>query len=728
MHPDPRTEQFLDQATAGLKADRELRLDVRQELASHLDAAQAEARAAGTPEADAAAQALQHMGAVTDLAGDLATANRRRMAWRARVRLAVTALLLPAAVLTAAWTVWQIRTETRWLAFLQPGGANMISLLGADKPPRYLAHLSPEKRLILHGDFSRSRPADRQRAIWEAHPENRIYFHNYLSHVISGACSTALDNDTNELKKRALDDLAQAARLDPDNARVDCLLAGMQLATAATIDAPAGKGPAAKGQPPVLTIHDRDKLDAAMTTLLRGLQKSEYRRYGREMTAERLALLGPPASFDENMERVAIAASTLLPDLSSVRNLSRAADLYAGILAGEGKTDEAARLLDITPRLVQYFAADSFTLIDLLVMQSLLESHLKLAPPVWEKLGRPDRAATLRDQLPRLLTPMRDYRARTKSLTAPDHYEKMTAFNQHASIIAGMLIPVLGEVPPLESLTASREIEYVLVEHGVVVLLLLLFTGALLAAGLVALRWRLHRGGAAAPLLLIPDAAAAGRIIGAGVLLPLLGYWLFTRWLPLAGRDLNIIANLVRLCLQLTVTAGLVAGLTTYLTAAVVRARCRALGVAVPKPKWARIGGRIYFGLLALLGLLMLLPLPWISSSPNLVLTALGLFTGVCIFVWLVRFLRFLFGSKAFGLYYGSMARSLMPALAVAVILPGLLAGPWLRREEGRLVRTDSLLAVAPEGGFTSLENDVVRRLKTATLDATRKEGWEISK
>ncbi len=61
--------------------------------------------------------------------------------------------------------------------------------------------------------------------------------------------------------------------------------------------------------------------------------------------------------------------------------------------------------------------------------------------------------------------------------------------------------------------------------------MILLTLLAVLAATLaIALRWRLARGGAAAPLLLLPDAGTAFAHCPGGRNLPLAGYYIYTRW------------------------------------------------------------------------------------------------------------------------------------------------------------------------------------------------------
>ena len=82
MDARERIEQVVSDATLGLKDDAELRLDVRAELASHLEEAIAAHEAAGKSREEALELALKGFGPVADVAAGLVEGNRRRMKLR----------------------------------------------------------------------------------------------------------------------------------------------------------------------------------------------------------------------------------------------------------------------------------------------------------------------------------------------------------------------------------------------------------------------------------------------------------------------------------------------------------------------------------------------------------------------------------------------------------------------------------------------------------------------
>lgn len=118
--PPPRTgavvndiETLADNATEGLRGDPELRLDVRQELISHLQETAEACRAEGHSDAESTAFAIKAFGPATDIAADLASANVTRMRLRGLARLAARMVLVPLSLAVAVWVVGDSYVTTR---------------------------------------------------------------------------------------------------------------------------------------------------------------------------------------------------------------------------------------------------------------------------------------------------------------------------------------------------------------------------------------------------------------------------------------------------------------------------------------------------------------------------------------------------------------------------------------------------------------------------------------
>jgi hypothetical protein len=717
MKRDDRLQTFLDAATAGLKDDREIQLSVQAELASHVEAALRERSSAGMSDAEATAEALRTLGPATDVAADLVAANRRHMKMRARLRVAARALLVPLAVVLAVLAFLPVANVLRYLQLNSDGPIDVtpfMSILSAsDSLPQRA--LTEQKRLILHGDPKRKGAAQQQRAIWEASPTNLVYLGNYIT-VLTADYDTLADAPdkrwtvyTNELE------LAEAT--EPDNARFHYLRASKLLAESATMKPREEKGTSQYDL--VLAITNEARLEQAMEEFRAGLGKPYFRRYGSEMMAERLSILGPPQDMVQQIKQIGMVAGQLLPDLSGIRNLARSSALYAERLINEGRQNEALSFLNAPERLSAELYQDSYTLIDLLVACAVAGIGTNMVPPLYEKLGDPAMAAQARERSAMIAGPMHNWRVKRKANENPAAQEVMRT---KGGILVGLLLPALNEYPSEADYRPGRLIEYTIADRTAMGVLTFVFLVAMFGALVVTLRWRFARGGASAPILLLPAGREMLRILGLGVLLPLLAFYPCSLWPPISGRNYGLSYVWPKAVLQLTAVGGAITLLTTLLSARAVRRRCRRLDVDVPQDRL----GRVYFCLLtamvAMAGVVSFLPAAWLTAGSGLsVLLAVGVAGTVLACIGIGAFAAFGVGlacSRQHGLYYGTVARSLIPCLALAVIVLSLLPGFCLRQQERSLFRQDTLIGMDPNGGFTKIEARLVQRLKQEALQA----------
>jgi hypothetical protein len=306
-------------------------------------------------------------------------------------------------------------------------------------------------------------------------------------------------------------------------------------------------------------------------------------------------------------------------------------------------------------------------------------------------------------------------------------------------------------------------LDYLLVDRLLVEAIGLCLTAAMIVALLGALRWRWRAGGGAIPILLLPRWSTAARVLSLWVLLPVAVYVALS-FLPLSGRDWRLSVTWPRLALQAVVLVAVVVAGTSWAASRSIRGRCRELGLAVPPAVPPRRG----WSLLAcsvLLVVMALLPTGYSNAStPRLVLCALlltacavalvvsgitwwsligaaGLMTLVgllrtlsdahmgpelCVqmslalggavvlgFVGVIAAMRLLLGQRQYGLYLGTLARSMLPLLAGAVLLLSLLR-PVGAAREAWLVQHDPLLgANRVTVGLTAIEDRATKRLQT---------------
>lgn len=625
--------------------------------------------------------------------------------------------LVIAAMLVVLWNADLAHRQT-WVAM------NRIDDLGmVEGTPASGTHkrLTAAQRLLLEGDVSRPTRHERQRALWEAHPQNRVYLGNYITALQAGSASGKIDADF--LRR----ELAAARAAEPDNARFDYLEAGWLLQRAAEIRETQDRDEQGKKRSTfTLEVRDRKQLDEAMALLKQALGKPYWRRYSPEMLAEQLAALGQPRRFVDVLERTALAAAVLLPDLAQFKTLARASRLYAERLVEEGRGAEAAPFLEAWETLSRQVTEDSFTLIDVLVAAAVVKDAQQFVPPVYRRLGRDADASRVETRAAAIARPVNDWRAAVEAARHPDsatpeQRRGQEALEQRAGNLASLLLPALGEWPAAEAYRPGRMVEYVVFTELVVAGVLVGWLATLVVSHLLGLRWRASwRAGEPVPARLMPDLGGTIRILILGVGLPLAVFYVVTRYLPGSGHAYSVRVAGHRLVAEFGLLALALLTLPVLLTTAHVNRRCRALGVSVARwraryPAWA-------CGIAAVLVLLAawFLPLDGRGRHLQVAWLGLGLAALALVLVILLGLAQGLGGAREHGRYYALLFRTLVPMLALAIIVLGLTARPALHRAEEAWISRDTMIQVGDSVGFSRIETDLVQRLRTAMREGYR--------
>lgn len=713
-----RFTEFLQAATAGLKKDRELQLDVQAELRSHLEERQQAALTTGLAPEAAEAEAIRAMGTPAELAADLQRSNRQRMRLRAWLRLAAQWLLAPVAILVAVLT-------TDWGSFKL---VRALKTAGGEIPVPALTrrHLTSDQRLVLQGDTTKSTRLAQQKAIWEKWPTNKVYLHNYVTHLLVGY--SELGQTPAEQYATLAAEIEKLRPLDPDNARFDFILAGRLLDQAVEIKSRQVKGPDGKSKSEDdITIKDRAQLNEAMTLFKAGLAKPEWRRYTREMTLEQLAIVGEPTSLLKQIAQIGLLAGMLLPDLSLLRDLERTTLFYGELLASEGRRSEADFFLNAHRQFVPQILNDAYTLIDVLVVGAVADLAASRVPAIYEKLGDAAAAERARLETAPLAAPVKQWKEKRRAADkTPARLAGEETLRRHAGILTAMLLPALDEYPTAQQLAPARELEYVAAEGILLTNCSLVLCLLMAGTGLTVLWFRWVGRGDGGGMLLVPEIGEVLRLLALGVVLPLVGYYLVTRWLPWGGRELSLRYGGPALLAQFFTLMAVIIGLTGRLVGRIVRRRCSEL--LLPVPPSPHRGWRIVdVSLLVLIALPGLLPAAWLlnlarSEAAALVFWVFAGLVFLTLLVWCVHLTKrgAKFG-RACAAYYGTLARTMIPVLALALILVNVCSRPYLRWAERRCLLTDTLMSVDPNGGFTRLETRVTQRLKAEIQKAAEK-------
>jgi hypothetical protein len=365
-------------------------------------------------------------------------------------------------------------------------------------------------------------------------------------------------------------------------------------------------------------------------------------------------------------------------------------------------------------------------------MAGMAQQGALAAATGYERLGRPEEAARTRRQAEILASPVRQWRRQGDDPTArPRDLEELAWLRLHGmSLLQGC---VLGthRWPAREDYEAPRRLEYTVAMQACL--------GAIAVVQAFCMRF-LGRG-AAPPRLLLPGAGGLAGLLAGGVLLPLAAFALATRYLPWSGQAYAFSAAAHKVAAEVIMLATTIMTVPVWLAARHIDRRCRELGL--PRPLGKGFPAALPLAWLALVvialgvwcvpaaippvtaealeppfcgsGGFMPPPVRHIGMAFVAVLTMAVLPVPTAIATGLGLFLA----APRYGAYCGTMARSLIPVSATAILVTCLTAGPYLAWAERHWLERDRILPPEPvEMAVTALERDTAAWLKSAVDEA----------
>ena len=585
------------------------------------------------------------------------------------------------------------------------------------------AHLSDEKQFQLFGDLTRKTRSAQERALWEKNPESKVYYANYVRVLLEDYNKEKdLDNSFDDLEK----EIRRGEELDPDNAFYNYILAAVLFKRGGEWKSIKGKKAKEWG------IKDKALLDLAIVELNKAEQKPYYRRYLSEFLKERLALFPETKRLEDRIGKTSYLHSVPLEQqLGLIRDLFKALPFYVDVERNELPEDDATELLDAWQEFLEKAIPDAWSLIDVLVLSAIANmaggevdesgAFGKVAD-VYEEMGKPEDANSTRLLAKKLGEPKKNWDAVRESKKVKEMKKDLLPWK--GSILATMVLPGLGLTVTEEMLRPGRQADRIVIEQFNLSYILCIFVVAIIGTLILFMVCQSASNGRTAPLLLLPSWRIALETLGLAILLPMFLYFAFTRWSGISSFE-NGIEDWRLLFLELGLLGVSFLAASTLLSASYIRKRCQVLDVPTPKPANSHLIKLCWGGM----GILCLC----CAASKQIFGHQGDLETGLYLFgigmgliicgVGIVVFIKGCTSRNTYGLYYGTLARSLMPVYACAIILIAVIGLPWLQKEESALLKQDPLFDSNPHG-FTVLEGNLTKRLQSelaAAMKAAKK-------
>ncbi len=698
--------QLIARLTDRLAVDRELQLDVARELTTHLEDSAEEFRRAGESSEQAAASAARALGDPDILADQLWQANRRRLSVRGLLRWTARVTLIPAAIVVIA------------TVFLGLSGARDIGIRPISPPWRYLKGLTEDQRFILLGPLESPSELEQAKAISDRWPDNPVFYGNYAVYWMD-VNYELLRKPSPEILQEALLILEHGKKLDPNNAFYDILQAAylmlpsyqLSLDPNASWSLVTGSGNATTRPYQQITIINQRQFQQGIALLRKGLAKPFFTNPAMDMMKTRLELMPQPKRLNEYFYRLQFHVGTHLPPTNELRGLGKSVSAAAVAAAQNGQTEDALGYLDLAERLSVSLGANTESLVGLLVAHAIRLNALAHAQRTYELLGQKEQAARAHRDLLAANASFYDLGKSDNTMYETDR-RKM-------GILENLLTPRLPEYRFDPGPLRSAEY-YVAMELGLLVLLGCLLLASLLL-GTVSLLNLLRRK-ENRPVLVFVGWHRLGRICLLAVALPFGGYALY-RFLTTGSHAYGLSYTLGQTILEFAILLAVVLCLLIRLSYSAIRRRAEELGMTTPPPirlrdrKWM-----VSLGVLVGLASLTIFLVSHITGPNN----PLGVIPVIILSMAVLTFLAVSGIREYFSVVFRrpykpfrrTLYRSMVPILASAVILTGVILGWGLGRGESSSI--ERVKGIADLIGISEIDRSDFHLLKDQFIQRQR--------
>lgn len=667
--PEP-AERFLAAATAPLGDNAELQIMARRELEEGL--------AAGKEAELAEATAV------------LERAKPRRL-WRIAL-YAATALV---SVVSLGGLGSNSTVIDGMQSILSAGSLGSTPWVPNDSEDRLSEGLSPQQRLLLLGDTSKTSPAERFKALWDSDPENPAYFADYSLHFIQ------------EHESLPPDFLETAGKLAPDNAWFTLMAAGVT-AKDAVKRVKQSRLQVEKGMPPDYQILDPKRLDEALRLLERAGRQSGFQVYQADLIAERIALLPKRTDFVSQLPILTCLVG--LPSATiHLRSVADAADVAAWQAADRGDAESFRRIARTwEPCLRRMVEAEDPDLVHGLVSRTML-------------VGTANRYG--RTRLPGIEDLNQRWQPIAERMRTEKEERNRREWNDELRLKGGISaefwLPLMTKqlqspIPITDAdLKPGRMVDHELFSRVAAAALCLVFGLMLLAAALYRQRASVLVKRLSRRLEDLLSPADWAWILGGGVGLPMLFYLTIYRLTPLGARDWSIAAS------AFIVPAGQAAAMgLLMIVLPVLIARWR-LGKRGAVLGWHK--GRAWMGWAAVICGALSLPVFGLSfasgTGSEVVMMVASALLGILALAWLLLGLRAVFSKRPALLRRATLSRVLVPAYALGMLLMAA-SMPLYHAAEKRWLAQDRLMEITPEApALSRYEWQVAQALRAENLE-----------
>lgn len=480
-------------------------------------------------------------------------------------------------------------------------------------------------------------------------------------------------------------------QLDPDNALYHLKLAEYYLDMG--VLSPRDYGFTSHDQTAKDYLLDQQMADRGVAEFRMALHKPTLTYFHTAMCEKRLALLPRAKQAYDYCQRIGIFYNEQLLETRSQRKIANKISAYARILAAQGRKDDAMQLCELWKPYTILIAHGEYRMRR---VEQYAYSMATNAANLYDDLGMHREAEKARRAAQSILPrPQKPQRIDADPFEAEDFYK------QYGPYISAFIAPSDGgSYCTAAELAPMRYHERAVLELLTVSLILMLLAVVLICSfGKTVIVKLVTRRAANTTAFLLPSRREALRIIGFGIFLPLIVYYLYSRMPIIGGWQHGLLYPYMplRRMIELGIVGVAVLTVPPILTWRLFHQKLAVLSIPIPTTR-QRIEHKLFSLLVWGLWLAAIYGGIWFIGNAiensYLVFLNLSLLALIGLVALIKLTCKLIAITKPYRSYYGTLTRSITPIYAMVILLLSVVVMPYLLYSEIKWLARDRILLV----------------------------------
>lgn len=460
-------------------------------------------------------------------------------------------------------------------------------------------------------------------------------------------------------------------------------------------------------------ILDKANYQKGIYEISKLINKTYFKTYSKEYEEYKLSLIPDPTSFTENFIVSYLSFDGRFNSNAQFRESARKIRYAMQMMSKNEQQAEAVKLADKWSNISLKLITDSNTLTDYLVFQASSTILAKESMEVYKRAGLNAKADKIYHQLEEIKS-WRNTDRQSKN------YEKI---EKYSPVLIQIMLPVLGAVNLDENeLAPARYVEYLQMYMAVVISIILFLILLIIWSLAKGIFWLVKTKNVVdKPTILILSWNDYTRAIGFGIILPIVFYY-FVSVTPFIGRlEYSLDHNLPITIFLTAIFLLAIIFIPIWIIGKAIRKQLEEQNINVPDSKSEKKQKLITYSFFVvfIVAITAFISVILNSDLSNIITICCG---GVVLLLFAALIwvsIRFYKSHRNYPTFYGTLPLSVVPILAISIILITSICIPFLKSTERYWILKDKYTVVRKglnNGGVPGIERVSVDMRKARML------------